>query len=182
MTELHFQGKTISVPEPKSSSEVLADLEAKIGSKRDSETNYCFIEVDINHFKAWFDVYGPEQRILMLYRLYAELKREEISKSNDIEYTARIGDDKFLCVSTSANPEALVGMIKSRLESVTVEKYDEAKSRKTAGDFELDPQKVTVRLGVATYFGRNPDLHLLLEKAYEAKNSITSGIAFVKAK
>ena len=126
-------------------------------------TKLSVLMVDIDFFKKINDHYGHAMGDVYLQKIAAVLDNA-MSRSSDL--AARYGGEEFVCLLPDTDFPGALQVAEHIREAVIAQSLDNG---------EIDPQPITVSIGVATVDNSQASAHELLEQAdmqlYRAKNN-----------
>ena len=131
-------------------------VERAIEQVLETPRQWSILDPDLDHFKAYNDVYGfirGNDSIRLLARIASETVREY---GNDDDFVGHIGGDDFVVITTPDRVDAVCRALLARWDSESVAHYspeDAARGTLIATDRQSRPQVyslVSVSIGVVT--------------------------------
>ena len=111
------------------------------------------IALDFNHHSQWYDAYGGEHRDEAMYTFFSKLVVLRTRSTYNLEITGRYGPDKFMLVYAEdvTGLDTIANELKTSIDETTIPNPKNLLSHsnwKESG-IDLDPTKLTVRVGIA---------------------------------
>ena len=116
------------------------------------------LEIDVNDMAPWYDVYGVDQRERAMDAFFgtiAEVKLDSVSRlAGRLFFAGRHPYDKLLLYDTQNQKDlsAIATTLKGRLDATLIPNpagLQLQRTRYKSHDIDVDPQHLTVRIGVA---------------------------------
>jgi len=144
-----------------------------------SDSEFILFNLDVNHFKHFYNEYGPEQRAIVVREINDYLER--LHTEGIICYHAKSNYGAFFCLIKEKEKEAMPE-IKHEIEAMDFPVYNgnfgtveiEIEGKKVG----LKPNKITIRIGAVSLDSKSDvekilsDVEAAKEKAKEVEDMI----------